>query len=66
MFVWRYLDANDMDVGNSDLFEDQEAAEAWLTAEWELLSKSGVEGVLLVDEDAAVIVYRMSLAPEEP
>lgn len=63
--VWRYLDANEEVIGNSDLFEDQETAEAWLSAEWELLSKSGVEEVLLFDEDAALIVYRMSLAPDE-
>jgi hypothetical protein len=66
VFLWRYRDANDIDVGNSDLFEDQETAEAWLSAEWEPLSKSGVVEVLLFDEDAGVIVYRMSLAPDEP
>jgi hypothetical protein len=65
VLVWRYLDANEEVIGNSDLFEDQETAEAWLSAEWELLSKSGVEEVLLFDEDAAAIVYRMSLAPDE-
>jgi hypothetical protein len=63
--VWRYLDANEEVIGDSDLFEDQETAEVWLSAEWELLSKSGVEEVLLFDEDAAAIVYRMSLAPGE-
>ena len=65
MLVWRYLDANEEVIGNSDVFEDRETAEAWLAAEWEPLSKGGVEEVLLFDEDAAAIVYRMSLAPEE-
>jgi hypothetical protein len=65
VLVWRYLDANEEVIGNSDVFEDRETAEAWLSAEWEPLSKSGVEEVLLFDEEAAAIVYRMSLAPDE-
>lgn len=64
MFVWRYLDANEEDIGNSDPFEDQEAAEAWLSVEWGPLSEIGVAQVQLFDEDAAMVVYLMSLDPE--
>lgn len=66
MFVWRYLDPHAKEVGTSESFQDQEAAEAWLTAEWTQLSQQGVTDVELFDESADVVVYRMSLESEEP
>ena len=65
MFVWRYLDAEGAVTGNSDPFKDRASAEAWLSAEWEPLSDSGVAEVVLFDEDDGDAVYRMSLAPGE-
>lgn len=65
MFVWRYVDAHEQEVGSSESFEDQEAAEAWLSAEWAQLSQQGVADVELFDETADVVVYRMSLESEE-
>lgn len=65
MFVWRYLDAHAQEVGTSEPFQDQESAEAWLSAEWERLSQRGVAEVELFDDDAALVVYRMSLEPAE-
>jgi hypothetical protein len=61
MFVWRYLDENEDDVGTSGPFESQEAAEAWLAQEWEALHGRGVEEVMLFQEDSDVCLYRMGL-----
>ena len=65
MFVWRYLDTNEQDVGSSEPFEDVEAAEAWLTQEWASLRDRGVEQVELLDDEQVQVLYRMSLEPEQ-
>lgn len=64
MFVWRYLGANEEDLGKSEPFEDQEAAESWLSEAWAGLSERGVEEVELFDHDNGVCLYRMGLEPE--
>jgi phage-related protein len=63
VLVWRYLDANEQSIGNSEQFPDQEAAEAWLAQEWEALHGRGVDEVMLLDEDSDVCLYRMGLGP---
>ena len=55
----RYLNAADAEVGSSEEFEDQAAAEAWLGDEWRELLNGGVQTVELMDGDE--LVYRMSL-----
>jgi hypothetical protein len=61
VFAWRYLDAGGADVGRSDPFDDQDAAESWLGDSWRRLLERGVESVELMDDSA--IVYRMGLEP---
>lgn len=67
MFVWRYLDARGTEAGASEAFEDEAAAEAWLSGSWEGLLDRGVEAVELVDADATSdeVRYRMELRPED-
>ncbi len=59
MATWRYLDAAGHDVGSSEEFGDQAAAEAWLGDSWRELLDRGVETVELTDDED--VVYRMSL-----
>jgi hypothetical protein len=66
VFSWRYIDETGHDVGSSDPFEDQEAAEAWLTQEWVSLRDRGIEDVELLDDEQDQALYRMSLEPEAP
>lgn len=65
MFAWRYLDEEGRDVGSSNPFEDQEAAETWLGQEWQTLRERGVEEVVLFDQQKAAGLYRMGLG-EQP
>ena len=64
MFTWRYLGADDQEVGSSERFTDRESAEAWLGEAWPGLREQGVEQVELVDEARVARVYRMSLLEE--
>jgi hypothetical protein len=63
MVVWRYLDGEDREMGRSDVFDDQDEAEAWLTASWRDLLAKGVDAVELREDDGDPL-YRMSLRPE--
>lgn len=59
-FAWRYEDADGADLGSSDPFPDQDAAEAWMGEAWEDLLGRGVERVALVDGEGRRR-YRMGL-----
>jgi hypothetical protein len=61
MFVWRYHDAAGDDVGESEAYEDREAAEAWMGEAWSDLLQRGVEEVALEDRDRGRTLYRMGL-----
>ena len=61
MFVWRYLDVAGDDLGESEPFEEREAAEAWLGESWSGLLNRGVEEVVLEDRDRDRTLYRMGL-----
>jgi hypothetical protein len=61
MFVWKYLDASGEEVGESESFEDRQAAEGWLGETWSDLLQRGVEEVVLKDRDRKRTVYRMGL-----
>jgi len=64
MFDWAYVDGNGEDVGNSDEFDTQEAAEAWVGEAWEGLVELGVAEMILRDKAAGSDIYKMSLSPE--
>lgn len=64
MFAWRYLDEHGRDVGRSESFEDQDAAESWLEQGWQALRERGVEEVVLFDQDKPAGLYRMGLGPD--
>lgn len=59
MMLWRYLGGDGQEVGRSDLFDDQDEAEAWLTESWRDLLEEGVEAVELTE--GREVLYRMSL-----
>jgi hypothetical protein len=61
MFVWSYLDAAGDQVGESETFEDREAAEAWLGETWSDLLQRGIEEVSLEDRGRKRTLYRMGL-----
>ena len=57
------FDAAGGEAGRSEEFDDQEAAEAWLSERWPDLRSSGVEAVALhADGDER---YRMSLREDD-
>jgi hypothetical protein len=50
-FRWRYLNAaGDQVDGPAEQFEDQQQAEDWFSAEWQLLRETGVDAVTLLDD----------------
>lgn len=54
-FRWRYLNAaGDQVDGPDEQFEDQQQAEDWFSAEWQLLRETGVDAVTLLDDDLEV------------
>ena len=59
---WRYLDAAGIEVGSSEEFEDQEAAESWLGEAWRRLRDEGVEKVELTADGE--LLYRMGLGED--
>jgi hypothetical protein len=61
VFVWRYLDVAGDDIGESESFEEREAAETWLGEAWSGLLNRGVEEVALEDRDRGRTLYRMGL-----
>jgi hypothetical protein len=61
MFVWRYLDDDDGEIGESDPFGDRDAAEAWMGEAWSDLLDRGVQHVALEDRDRGRTIYRMGL-----
>ncbi|MGH2675213.1 MAG: hypothetical protein ACRDH1_07365 [Actinomycetota bacterium] len=61
MFVWGYLDADGAEAGESEPFDEREAAESWLGEAWADLLARGVEEVVLVDRDRGRTLYRMGL-----
>lgn len=63
MFVWRYLAESEKRAGESEAFEDREAAESWLSQEWASLRERGIAEVVLFDDELGQSVYRMSLGP---
>jgi hypothetical protein len=66
MHWWRYVNAEDGPMGESERFESGEEAEAWLAEAWRLLVGRGVAEVLLYQEEGGedVFLYRMALGPE--
>jgi hypothetical protein len=60
---WRYLDAAGTEVGSSEEFADQDAAESWLGDAWRRLRDEGVEAVELTD--SGEVLYGMGLG-EDP
>lgn len=61
MFAWTYLDGSGEEIGRSESFPDQEAAEDWIGRTWQDLLERGVEEVALVDHGRARQLYRMGL-----
>jgi hypothetical protein len=61
VFVWRYLDAQGERVGESEPFEERQAAETWLGEVWADLLTRGVEEVALIDQARELTLYRMGL-----
>ena len=54
-FRWRYLNAaGDHVDGPDEQFEDQQQAEEWFSADWELLREMGIDAVTLLDGDSEV------------
>jgi hypothetical protein len=54
-FRWRYQDAAGQTVdGPDEQFDDQQQAEGWFGAEWEMLREMGVDAVTLLDDDDEV------------
>jgi len=64
MFDWAYIDGNGENVGASEQFESQEAAEQWVGEAWEGLVELGIAEMVLRDNEAASDIYRMGLSPE--
>jgi hypothetical protein len=64
MYVWSYFDATGSEVGHSDQFADEDAAEEWLSTAWRDLLENGVEEVALQDGVRGERVYRMGLGPQ--
>jgi hypothetical protein len=64
MFVWRYLDHEGQEVGSSERFDDRDEAEAWIGVAWSDLHDTGIEEVVLFDEERGEALYRMGLAQE--
>lgn len=64
MFDWAYVDGSGENLGNSEQFESQEAAEAWVGEAWEGLVELGIAEMILRDHEAGSDVYRMGLSPE--
>ena len=62
MAFWRYLDGDGTEIGSSEEFADQEAAEAWLGDAWRPLREEGVDAVEL-NADGEVL-YRMGLGED--
>jgi len=58
-FTWVLLDASGKELRNTDRFESQEDAEAWMGAEWAALLDEGAEYVLLRSDDKQL--YKMGL-----
>lgn len=64
MFGWTYHDAAGEELGVSERFADEEAAEAWMGSCWQDLLGNGVEEVVLHDHASGRRLYRMGLTPE--
>jgi hypothetical protein len=61
VFVWRYVDVAGDELGESQPFEEREAAETWLSESWSDLLQRGIEEVVLEDRDRSRTLYRMGL-----
>jgi hypothetical protein len=61
VFAWTYLDGQGEEIGRSDRFPNQEAAEDWMGGSWQDLLERGVEEVALVDQERGRQLYRMGL-----
>ena len=64
MFRWSYLDASGEEIGTSQHFPDEEAAEDWMGNCWRDLLENGVEEVVLFDHERGRKLYRMGLGAE--
>lgn len=64
MFDWAYVDGSGEGLGNSEEFDSQEAAEAWVGEAWEGLVELGVAEMVLRDKGAGSDIYKMSLSSE--
>jgi hypothetical protein len=54
-FRWRYLNAAGEQVdGPDEQFDNQQLAEEWFAADWELLREIGVDAVTLLDGEDEV------------
>jgi hypothetical protein len=65
MFGWTYLDRSGEEVGRSPRFSEAEQAEEWIGSSWPELLETGVESVVLVDDELERVLYRMGLGAEE-
>lgn len=66
-WVWQYLRTDGAvdpapDAGEPPSFSSQSDAESWIGEEWQTLLKSGVEAVILMEDDREVY-GPMSLHP---
>lgn len=51
-YRWRYMNAaGDLVEGPDKQFADQQQAEEWFSADWELLREIGIDAVTLLDDD---------------
>jgi hypothetical protein len=64
MFRWRYFSADGSRAGQSEPFENREAAEEWMGTAWSDLLSAGVESAALVDAERDRTLYRMGLRAE--
>lgn len=65
MFAWTYLDRSGEEVGRSPRFPEAEQAEEWIGSSWPELLETGVESVVLVDDELERVLYRMGLGADE-
>ena len=65
MFGWTYLDRSGEEIGRSPRFAEAEQAEEWIGSSWPELLETGVESVVLVDDERARVLYRMGLGVDE-
>jgi hypothetical protein len=61
---WVLRDGDGRELGSTETFGSQAAAEEWLGRRWTTLLEEGAESVVLMD--AGTVLYEMSLQPADP